>query len=246
MQQVAQTFARRSFLISSSYLNKPSLLSSSSSSALMRMNYTTDSTTTTNNNNNAGSEATKNSEQQQQSQTTPKQAESDTAAALAEKDKVIKEQKATISDLTDKYKRALAETENVRERARREVENAKTYGLQNFSKDLLEVIDLMHMATSSIPPEHLKESKEPHLPTLHSGLQMIQTTFNKILNKHGVERFDPKGEKFNPNEHNALFEVPHHPESSQPGHVDSVHKSGYKLHGRVIRPAHVGVVRGKK
>ena len=136
--------------------------------------------------------------------------------------------------------RALAENENVRNRSKKMVDDAKLYGIQSFSKDLLEVSDILEKATSSVPQEEL--DKNEHLKHLFEGLTMTQTQLQKVFENHGLEKVDPIGEKFDPNFHEALFMVPF--PDKEPGTVAIVEKIGYRLHGRPLRPALVGVVQG--
>ncbi|GAB6023252.1 GrpE protein, mitochondrial [Chamberlinius hualienensis] len=144
-----------------------------------------------------------------------------------------------VAEFTDKYKRALAETENVRQRMQRQIDDAKLFGIQGFCKDLLEVADILQKATTSIPSDKLNDS--PYLKSLFEGVEMTDTQLQKVFKKHGLVQIDPIGEKFNPNFHEALFEQPI--PGKEPGTVAVVTKIGYKLHERTIRPALVGVVK---
>ncbi|XP_030419582.1 grpE protein homolog 1, mitochondrial isoform X2 [Gopherus evgoodei] len=140
----------------------------------------------------------------------------------------------------DKYKRALADTENLRQRSQKLVEEAKLYGIQNFCKDLLEVADILEKATESVPKEELKD-ENPHLKNLYDGLVMTEVQIQKVFKKHGLLKLNPVGAKFDPYEHEALFHAPM--EGKEPGTIALVSKVGYKLHGRTLRPALVGVVK---
>ncbi|XP_053716989.1 grpE protein homolog 1, mitochondrial [Synchiropus splendidus] len=145
-----------------------------------------------------------------------------------------------LKDMTEKYKRALADTENLRSRSQRMVEDAKLYGIQGFCKDLLEVADILEKATQSVPKEEVS-SQNPHLKNLFDGLVMTETQIQKVFTKHGLVKLNPDGQKFDPYEHEALFHAP--VEGKEPGTVAMVTKVGYKLHGRTLRPALVGVVK---
>ncbi|KFP03648.1 hypothetical protein N300_02072, partial [Calypte anna] len=159
-------------------------------------------------------------------------------------EKVLTEEKAKLEEqlkeVTDKYKRALADVENVRQRSQKLVEEAKLYGIQSFCKDLLEVADILEKATESIPKEEIKDDN-PHLKSLYEGLVMTEVQIQKVFKKHGLHRLDPVGAKFDPYEHEALFHTPM--EGKEPGTIALVSKIGYKLHGRTLRPALVGVVK---
>ncbi|KAM6220814.1 grpE protein homolog 1, mitochondrial [Rhynchocyon petersi] len=157
-------------------------------------------------------------------------------AFLEEKVKLEEQLKET----TEKYKRALADTENLRQRSQKLVEEAKLYGIQGFCKDLLEVADILEKATQSVPKEEVREDN-PHLKSLYEGLVMTEVQMQKVFTKHGLLRLNPIGAKFDPYEHEALFHAP--VEGKEPGTVALVSKVGYKLHGRTLRPALVGVAK---
>ena len=139
----------------------------------------------------------------------------------------------------DKYLRALAEMENIRQRSKRQVEDAKLYGIQVFSKDILEVADILQKATHSVPESALKESGSQHLVSLYDGVKLTEAALQKVLKKNGVEHIDPLGLMFDPVFHEAMFEV----DGDKPGTIAHVTTLGYTLHGRTIRPARVGVVK---
>ncbi|XP_054609847.1 grpE protein homolog 1, mitochondrial isoform X1 [Dunckerocampus dactyliophorus] len=145
-----------------------------------------------------------------------------------------------LKDMTDKYKRALADTENLRTRHRGMIEDAKLYGIQGFCKDLLEVADILEKATESVPKEEVT-SQNPHLKNLYDGLVMTEAQIQKVFTKHGLVKLSPDGQMFDPYEHHALFHAPF--EGKEPGTVAVVTKVGYKLHERVLRPAAVGVAK---
>ncbi|KAM7168121.1 grpE protein homolog 1, mitochondrial [Macrochelys suwanniensis] len=159
-------------------------------------------------------------------------------------EKIFIEEKAKLEEqlkeMTDKYKRALADTENLRQRSQKLVEEAKLYGIQSFCKDLLEVADILEKATESVPKEELKD-ENPHLKNLYDGLVMTEIQIQKVFKKHGLLKLNPVGAKFDPYEHEALFHAP--VEGKEPGSIALVSKVGYKLHGRTLRPALVGVVK---
>ncbi|CAG0895958.1 unnamed protein product [Darwinula stevensoni] len=142
----------------------------------------------------------------------------------------------------DKYRRSLAENENLRQRMNRQIEDAKLFGIQGFCKDLLEVADILSRATESIPMTAVTD-ENPHLKGLYEGLKMTEAQLHKVFARHGLHKINPVDEKFNPNEHEALFEQA--VDGKEPGTVALVTKIGYKLHSRTIRPALVGVVKAK-
>lgn len=157
-------------------------------------------------------------------------------ALLEEKTKLDEQ----LKDMTEKYKRALADTENLRTRSQKMIEDAKLYGIQGFCKDLLEVADILEKATESVPKDEVT-SQNPHLKNLYDGLVMTEVQIQKVFTKHGLVKINPDGQKFDPYEHEALFHAP--VEGKEPGTVAMVTKVGYKLHGRTLRPALVGVAK---
>lgn len=142
--------------------------------------------------------------------------------------------------LQDKYKRALAESENVKNRMKKQIEDIRLFGIQGFAKDLLEVADILGKATESIPQEEIQNNS--HLKSLYEGLVLTDQQLHKVFTKNGLEKLSPVGEKFDPNFHEALFEqdVP-----GKEGTVILVNQIGYTLNARVLRPAKVGVAKAK-
>lgn len=124
---------------------------------------------------------------------------------------------------------------------------AKDFAIQKFAKDLVESIDNLDRALAGVPEEKLKAAeKEEHqkdLLALYEGLKMTETILMQTLKKHGLERFDPEGEKFNPNEHEATFMTPM--QGKEDNSVFHVQQKGFKLNGRVLRAAKVGVVKNQ-
>jgi len=144
-----------------------------------------------------------------------------------------------IKELDDKYKRSLAETENVRRRMQKQVDDAKMFGIQGFCKDLLEVADILSTATENAPADQLNGCN-PQFATLFEGLTMTEKQLQKVFSNHKLHIINPaEGEKFDPNFHEALFENP--VPGKEGGTVAVVTKVGYKLHERTLRPALVGV-----
>ena len=129
--------------------------------------------------------------------------------------------------------------ENIRQRSKKQVEEAKLYGIQGFSKDILEVADVLQKATLSVPEHALQEKDNPHLVSLYNGVKLTEAQLQKVLKKNGVDQINPLGQMFDPVYHEAMFEV----EGDKPGTVAHVTLLGYILHGRTLRPARVGVVK---
>jgi len=145
--------------------------------------------------------------------------------------------KEKCNELDDKFKRSLAETENVRRRLTKQKDDAKLFGIQGFCKDLLNVADILERATESVPKDQI--GSNVHLKNLYQGLSMTEGELKNVFKRNGLVLVDPLGEKFNPNLHEALFQQPI--EGKESGTVIEVKKVGYTLHDRCIRPALVGV-----
>ncbi|KAI1189001.1 GrpE-domain-containing protein [Nemania serpens] len=164
----------------------------------------------------------------------------------AELKKKLEAKEREAIDWKDKYLRSVAEFRNLQDRTQREVKAARDFAIQRFAKDLVESVDNLDRALT-IGQEKMKveEGKETNadLSSFYEGVKMTETNMLQTLSKHGLDRFSPEGEKFNPNEHEATFMTP------MPGKEDNtvfhVQQKGYKLHGRVLRAAKVGVVKSQ-
>jgi molecular chaperone GrpE len=148
---------------------------------------------------------------------------------------------ALAADLKDKLLRTLAEMENLRKRTAREVTDARLYGVTSFARDILGVADNMQRALDAVSPQ-LRASAEPGVKALIDGVELTGRELLKALEKNGVHQFTPKGEKFDPNVHQAMFEVPN--VSVPAGSIVEVVQPGYMIGERVLRPAMVGVSKG--
>lgn len=144
-------------------------------------------------------------------------------------------------ELKDKLLRTLAEMENQRRRAEREVADAKTYGVTAFARDMLTFADNLRRAAGSAEAGG-REPEGALLKSLIEGIELTERDFLSRLGKYGVKKLEPLGAKFDPNLHEALFEVPN--EAAPNGTVVQVMEDGYAIGDRVLRPAKVGVSRG--
>jgi molecular chaperone GrpE len=145
------------------------------------------------------------------------------------------------AELKDKLLRALAEMENVRRRSEREVAEARIRGITSFASDILTVADNMARALEA-PAAELRQSADPGAKSLLAGVELIERELMRVLEKHGVRKFEPHGEKFDPNLHQAMYEVP---DPLLPaGTVAQVVQAGYMIGDRVLRPALVVVAKG--
>lgn len=143
--------------------------------------------------------------------------------------------------LKEKALRAMAEAENVRRRAEREVADAKLYGVANFAREMLAFADNLRRAVESVPIE-TRDALDPAIAALVDGVELTEKDFLSRLTRFGVRKIDAEGARFDPNLHEALFEIP---DETQPaGVVAQVVEQGYTIGDRVLRPAKVGVTRG--
>lgn len=146
-----------------------------------------------------------------------------------------------VDELKDRYLRAVAETENVRKRAEREIVDARSYAIANFARDAVTVADNLARTLEAVTAE-ARAAADETLKALLEGVELTEREFQKTLARHGVRKLDPAGEKFDPNFHQAMFEVPD--QNVPAGMVVQVVQTGYAIGDRVLRPALVGVSKG--
>jgi molecular chaperone GrpE len=145
------------------------------------------------------------------------------------------------SDLKDRLLRTLAEMENLRRRTEKEVADARTYGVTNFARDILAVADNMERAMKALDDE-IRQKSDAGVNALLDGLELTERELIKVMEKHGVRKLEPQGQKFDPNLHQAMVELP---DTSVPaGTVVQVMQPGYTIGERVLRPALVGIAKG--
>jgi molecular chaperone GrpE len=145
------------------------------------------------------------------------------------------------ADYKDRLLRSLAEMENLRKRTDRQVADARDYGIAAFARDILAVADNMERALGALDAD-LREKADAGTKALLDGVELTERELLKVLDKHGVKKFDPLGEKFDPNLHQAMYQVP---DPSRPaGTVAQVVQPGYMIGDRMLRPALVGVAVG--
>ncbi|MGP9813086.1 nucleotide exchange factor GrpE [Rhodopseudomonas sp. NSM] len=145
------------------------------------------------------------------------------------------------AEARDKMLRTLAEMENLRRRTQKEVADARTYGVSAFARDVLEIADNLQRALDAVPAE-ARANADAGLKGLIEGVELTERSLINALEKNGVRKFDPQGEKFDPNFQQAMYEVP---DPSVPaGTVVQVVQAGFMIGERVLRPALVGVSKG--
>jgi molecular chaperone GrpE len=145
------------------------------------------------------------------------------------------------AEMKDRLLRALADMENLRKRTEREVADSRLYSVTSFARDLLVVADNMRRALEAVTPQ-LRASAQSGAKALVDGVELTERELLKALEKNGVRQFTPQGERFDPNLHQAMFEVT---DATVPaGSVVQVVQPGYMIGDRVLRPALVGVSKG--
>ena len=144
-----------------------------------------------------------------------------------------------IRDLKDQLLRALAEAENTRRRARREKEDTAKYAIANFARDVLAVSDNLARAIEAVPED--ARAGDDVMETLYQGVELTQRELRTAMERHGIRPVDPRGEKFDHNFHQAMFEV--ESPDAEPGTVVEVMQLGYVIGERLLRPAMVGVAK---
>ena len=142
-----------------------------------------------------------------------------------------------VSELKDQLLRSVAELDNYRKRAEREKEQLRKFGIANFAKDLLSAVDNLRRAVESGPSD--LEGADESVKNLIVGVEMTEKELLNALEKNGVRKIDPTGEKFDYNFHQAMFEV--ETDKEEPGIVMQVLQPGYAIEDRVLRAAMVGV-----
>lgn len=147
---------------------------------------------------------------------------------------------AEVADLKDKLLRALAETENLRSRHARELDEARKYAMTGFARDLLDVAENLHRAIAAVPASARQESEL--VAKLLEGVELTERTLLNAFDKHKIVRVVPaRGDKFDHNRHQAMFEMP---SAELPrGHIAEVMEAGWMMADRLLRPAKVGVTK---
>jgi molecular chaperone GrpE len=166
---------------------------------------------------------------------------SDNQPAAAPQPDPIELLKAENAELKDKYLRLAAEMDNLRRRTEREVKDAKSYSVAAFARDMLSVSDNLRRALDAIPAD-ARAAGDAGFISLVEGVEMTERAMLGALERHGVKKIAPAGQKFDPNFHQAMFEVPNAEIPSNT--VLQVVQDGYVIGDRVLRPAMVGVSKG--
>ncbi|XWW93952.1 hypothetical protein V2A60_001891 [Cordyceps javanica] len=164
---------------------------------------------------------------------------------VSELKKSLEAKDAEAREWKDKCMRTVADFRNLQDRTQREVKTARDFAIQKFAKDLVDSVDNLDRALANVPADKINAAEKnddvKELVNLYEGLKMTERILIQTLAKHGLERLEPEGEKFNPNEHEATFMTPQPDKENNT--VFFVQQKGFKLNGRVLRAAKVGVVK---
>lgn len=169
----------------------------------------------------------------------------DTAATAVELGEAARldrasELEAELARLKDQLMRALAETENTRKRTQRERDEAVRYAAAGLAADVLNVADDLRRALESVSEEALQGDER--LRALHAGVELVERQLLAGFQKHGIRKIEPVGDVFNPDFHQAMFEVA--APGKAPGTVVQLLQAGYVMGDRLLRPAFVAVAKG--
>jgi molecular chaperone GrpE len=154
----------------------------------------------------------------------------------------IAELEAEIARLKDQALRALAEQENTRRRAQRDIEENSKFAVSNFARDMLPVGDNLRRALDTISAD--ARAADPALAKFAEGVELTERELLNILERYGIKRIDPVGQPFDHNLHQAVMQVDSATQAS--GTVVQVFQPGYTIHGRLLRPAMVTVAKGSQ
>ena len=166
----------------------------------------------------------------------PATSESEAVPGPSLADEKIARLDADLAEAKDRLLRALAETENQRQRHQRERQDAQRYAAFEFARELLNVADNLRRAIDAVP------EADSTARGVIEGVAATERELQAIFERHGIKRVDPKlGERFDHNLHEAMFEVPGAPQP--PGTVAQVLQPGYVMHDRLLRPALVGIAK---
>jgi molecular chaperone GrpE len=162
------------------------------------------------------------------------------AQPIAEINAAVETLKGQVADLTDRLLRAHADLDNLRKRAEREKEETAKYAITRFARDVVTVADNFERAVQAVPQG--ATDQDPALKSLVDGVSMTEREFLNVLERFGVKRVTPKGEMFNPHQHQAMMEMQNL--EVAPGTILDVFQPGYTIEDRVLRPAMVVVAKG--
>lgn len=168
---------------------------------------------------------------------TPRAETAEGAPEVAEHDRLA-ELEAQLAEAKSAVMYAQAETQNVRRRAEKEAQDAKTYAATGFARDVLSVADNLTRALAAIPAELKDDEKFKGLVT---GLEATGRELDSVFARHGISKIVALGEALDPNRHQAMLEMPS--ADAEPGTIVQEIQAGYMIRDRLLRPALVGVAK---
>lgn len=175
------------------------------------------------------------------SQPAANDAQADTSGEASTEANPLDVLQAENSDLKDRLLRTMAEMENLRRRTEKEIKDTRSYAVSGFARDMLSVSDNLRRALDSLSDDARAEASDT-IKSLIEGVEMTERDLLSQLEKNGVKKLEPEGQKFDPNFHQAMFEVPNPQVPNNT--VVQVVQAGYAIGERVLRPAMVGVSKG--
>ena len=170
----------------------------------------------------------------------PQEMTDEEASAGDDRDGEVLALQEEVGQLKDRLLRTLAEMENLRKRSEREKAEATLYAATNFARDILSVSDNMSKALELAHADAIKDAPEA-VKNLVAGVEVTNRELLNVFERHGIKRIDPKGDKFDPNLHEAMFEIPS--KDHAPGTIVDVMRAGFLIGDRLLRPALVGVAK---
>ncbi|CUS09566.1 unnamed protein product [Tuber aestivum] len=200
--------------------------------APIRRGYSTEQTTNTPPEENRNGPTPAASELQAEAHQRPSPKDTELTKEIETLKKDLEERAKEAKDYRDRFQRAVADFRNLQDRTEREKKIARDFAIQKFAKDLVESVDNLDRALSAVPAESRTEENKD-LMNLYNGLKMTEEILLSTLKRHGIEKVDPMGEAFDPNKHEAVFQVPMR--DKEPGTVFDVQQIGFALNGRTIR-----------
>jgi molecular chaperone GrpE len=143
--------------------------------------------------------------------------------------------------LKEQILRLAADFENFRKRSAKEIEESNKFGITKFARDLIEVLENLYRAESSINTEQLESNSV--LKNIFSGVELTKKSLIDILERYGIKRIEPLGEQFNHDFHQAITQIPS--TTHKDGEIIQVIQAGYVIHGRILRPSLVAVAKAE-
>ncbi len=152
----------------------------------------------------------------------------------------IGELQAELAEMRERWMRSEAEAQNIRARAKRDVDDARQYAVQKFARDVVEAAENLRRGLASLP--EASPAEDPVVGKLREGFESVERSFIGILERNGIQATDPTGERFDANLHQAMAEQPS--DAYPAGTVAAAWTKAWTLNGRLLKPAMVVVSKG--